>query len=242
MLLDLANLLARCGAIADLASLATEGSAHGERLTTIEALALHVKALDLISQGIAYAERVAATIAHAPPSLQPAACEAVQQAEALRTRAAGLVRSAEGVKARVAHGSSHSSLTQLPPQQQSVVSLQQSADPMSVCIEEILYQQALSIGREAAVEELLGNVDSSAVLYVRAKLTFEQLALEATVGEADRVVLRKYAAGFAWRLAALREKQQQRLSGGGSGAFTMGHAEQQRMSGGGGAFDMGDES
>ena len=41
------------------------------------------------------------------------ASERTAQAEALRTRAAGLVRSAEGVKAKVAHGSSQSSLTRL---------------------------------------------------------------------------------------------------------------------------------
>ena len=54
------------------------------------------------------------------------------------------------------------------------------------------------------MDELLGHVDSSAALYVRAKLTLEQLATEPMVGEADRTVLARYAAGFAWRLAALR--------------------------------------
>ena len=81
-------------------------------------------------------------------------------------------------------------------------------DPMSVCVEEVLYRQALSMGREAAVDELLGQYEASATLYIRAKLTLEQLALEPMVGDADRQVLQKYGAGFAWRLAALRNKQQ----------------------------------
>merc|ERR1711988_1702252 len=79
----------------------------------------------------------------------------------------------------------------------------------SVCVEEVLYRQALSMGREAAVDELLGQYESSAMLYSRAKLTLEQLALEPMVGEADRAVLLKYCAGFSWRLGALRAKQQQ---------------------------------
>ena len=84
---------------------------------------------------------------------------------------------------------------------------QTAVDVRSVCVEEVLYRQALSMGREAAVDELLGQYEASATLYVRAKLTLEQLALEPSVGEEDRRVLQKYCAGFAWRLAALRNKQ-----------------------------------
>ena len=101
-LLDLANLLARGGAIADLATLSAEGMAHGEPLTAVEALALHVKALDLMSHGISVAERVAATRNQTPDALLPAAAEAISQAEALRARGAGLLRSAEGVRAALA--------------------------------------------------------------------------------------------------------------------------------------------
>ena len=41
-----------------------------------------------------------------------------------------------------------------------------------------------------------------------AKLLLEQLALEPQVGAADRAVLCKYAAGFAWRLQEISQKQQ----------------------------------
>ena len=64
-------------------------------------------------------------------------------------------------------------------------------DSTSVCVEELLYRQALSTGREAAVDELLGNMPSSAILYFRARLLLEQLALEPLVGDADRGVLKK---------------------------------------------------
>jgi Domain of unknown function (DUF3543) len=75
-----------------------------------------------------------------------------------------------------------------------------------VCVEEVLYRQALCMGREAAVDELLGQYETSATLYTRAKLTLEQLAREPLVGEADREVLLKYSAGFTWRLHELRTK------------------------------------
>ena len=94
------------------------------------------------------------------------------------------------------------------------------SDPRSVCVEEVLYRQALCMGREAAVDELLGHYESSSALYVRAKLTLEQLALEPIVCEADRAVLAKYGAGFAWRVASLRSKL---LSPGRSYAETHAH-------------------
>ena len=253
-LLDLANLLARGGAIADLAALSADGMAHGESLSPVEALALHVKALDLMSNGIKLAEQVAAAASLTPPRLQPAAAEAIAQAEALRARGSGLLRSAEGVRQQIAASSGSVSATSrrasivggpnsgaivggggggdaggafLPEEGASVGGASPSASAsggaaagggeaaarcgggsahMSVCVEEVLYRQALCMGREAAVDELLGHYESSAALYVRAKLTLEQLEHEPMVGEADRAVLSKYGAGFAWRLSSLRSK------------------------------------
>ena len=262
-LLELANLLARGGAIADLAHLSADGMAHGEPLSPVESLALHVKALDLMSRGISLAEQVAAAADTMPPRLAPAVSEAISQAEALRARGSGLLRSAEGVRSTLASQQDHhhgrSSLrssiggganaaadaglgasaggafvvaddgadagaaaiigggaaraacalggvSSRGPDERT--SAERAVDPMSVCVEEVLYRQALCMGREAAVDELLGHYESSATLYVRAKLTLEQLATEPMVGDADRAVLQKYGAGFAWRLAALRQCKQ----------------------------------
>ena len=230
-LLELANLLARGGAIADLAALSADGLAHGELLTPVEALALHVKALDLMSHSISLAEQVVAAAASTPPRLAPAAAEAISQAQALRARGGGLLRSAEGVRAALAAQQDHAGyLSGCEPSLGDAggcvgeCGLEGSAgggaacgvveagqrtdrpDPHSVCVEEVLYRQALCMGREAAVDELLGHYESSSALYVRAKLTLEQLALEPIVCEADRAVLAKYGAGFAWRVASLRSK------------------------------------
>jgi len=70
----------------------------------------------------------------------------------------------------------------------------------TVCVEELLYGHALAMGREAAIDEMVGKLHTSRALYQRAKLLLEQLAEEPHVGQADRAVLSKYAAGFAWRL------------------------------------------
>ena len=67
-LLELASLLARGGAIADLATLSADGVAHGEPLSAVESLALHVKALDLMAHGISLAEHVANHAASTPPT------------------------------------------------------------------------------------------------------------------------------------------------------------------------------
>jgi len=67
-------------------------------------------------------------------------------------------------------------------------------------VEELLYGHALAMGREAAIDEMVGKLHTSRALYQRAKLLLEQLAEEPHVGQADRAVLSKYAAGFAWRL------------------------------------------
>ena len=82
---------------------------------------------------------------------------------------------------------------------------------MPVCVEELLYRHALGMGREAAVDELLGKLGSSCLLYARAKLLLEQLALEPQVGAADRAVLCKYAAGFAWRLQEISQISQRQV-------------------------------
>ena len=249
-LLELAALLARGGAIAELAALSVDGMAHGESLTPVEALALHVKALEVMSSGIEVSTRLAAI--RPPPRLAPAVSEALSQAEQLKARVVPLLRSAEACRTVIAErGGAHGrsgcidasasrsqeggggggsggvgvggsdigdvggALPTSPPTGASVEggragvaqgASDSEAEPSSVCVEEVLYRQALSMGREAAVDELLGQYESAAVLYTRAKLTLEQLALEPVVGEADRAVLLKYGAGFAWRLHEMRGK------------------------------------
>lgn len=74
-------------------------------------------------------------------------------------------------------------------------------------MEELLYRHALSMGREAAVDELLGKLNDSFILYQRAKLLLLQLMHEPMVEDADRAVLGKYAAGFNWRLYEISQKQ-----------------------------------
>jgi len=229
-LLELASLLARGGAIGELAALSVSGMAHGEALSPAEALALHVKALDLMSCGLALSGRLATSAP--PPRLEAALGEALSQAEHLRGRFAPLLSSAE--MCRAAASQYYASQQQLMQQQPHAGSRQAAAgggaavrDPScagsahglaaapaamrleqqpSVCVEELLYRQALCMGREAAVDELLEQYEASEALYRRAKLTLEQLATEPVVGEADRAILLKYSAGFAWRLHEMRSK------------------------------------
>ena len=97
----------------------------------------------------------------------------------------GVLKSAEAVRARLRTESRGA---------------KRGAPSPTVCVEELLYRHALSMGREAAVDELLGKLSSSCALYARARLLLLQLACEPEVGEADRAVLLKYIAGFEWRI------------------------------------------
>ena len=241
---DLAHLLSRGAALSDLARLSAEGMAHGECLPAAESLALHVKALDLMSAGLSYAQtlsahaaRHAGTTAGLPPHLHPSLADAVARSDEVRARFGQLLKSAERVRAGLAvqRGASASSsaadgTSSSEPSSASSGAASSGAaasgggaEPergsgsgsapaaaaasQTVCVEELLYRQALSMGREAAVDELLGKYDDATSLYSAAKLILEQLSLEPMVGEADRAVLSKYAAGFSWRLEEIAAKQ-----------------------------------
>jgi len=203
-MVEVTNLLSRGGALADLAFLSTGGIAHGEVLSPAESLALHVKALDVMSEGLATTARL--TFGSVLPSFLHSVTPVVVRAEELRTRFSLLLKSAECVRSNlrargeVAAAPARTNLGLAGRGRVSMLRHGEKQDSTSVCVEELLYRQALSTGREAAVDELLGNMPSSAILYFRARLLLEQLALEPLVGDADRGVLKKYTAGFAWRL------------------------------------------
>ena len=152
-----------------------------------EALALHVKALDLLQQtlaALAPASPPPPPTGASPPLPPPPRADAAA-VDGLRARFGGVLKSAEAVRARLRTESRGA---------------KRGAPSPTVCVEELLYRHALSMGREAAVDELLGKLSSSCALYARARLLLLQLACEPEVGEADRAVLLKYIAGFEWRI------------------------------------------
>ena len=75
-LLELAALLARGGAVCELATLSVDGIVHGERVTVVESLALHVKGLDLVGKGLEISSRLSAI---SPPPRLAAAVEEVRR-------------------------------------------------------------------------------------------------------------------------------------------------------------------
>lgn len=186
---EVVGLLSRGGAIADLACVSVNEFVAGEVFSSVEALALHVKALDVISNGLVAVTNLSSASPPMPSRLAAAAAHAFSQADELRTRFGWLLKSADSVR-RSFRSANSPCITHTTAREESA----------TVCVEELLYRHALSIGREAAVDELLGNICSSAALYSRARLVLEHLAREPLVCDADRTVLTKYAAGFAWRL------------------------------------------
>ena len=212
-------LAARAFAVAELAELALQGGIglHGEAFTPVEAFALHVKALDLIRNAMRQHQPHTAPVTVSQNSAF-AASSSEEVVNELRTRFSSLLLNAEHIRARlrsepitVHAGSQSASLdaSQRSPRgsQLSLSSSQRSPScahdrfsPATVCVEELLYRLALGMGREAALDELLGKLQSSRAMYERAQLLLTQLAMEPDVGEEDRAVLAKYAAGFSWRL------------------------------------------
>jgi len=184
--------LERALAVVALARTCTDGSAaaRGVSFTTVEALALHVKALDLMQRCmLAQQQQQPQLLALAGAAVDPTSLP--PHFEALRESFGELLLNAERIREQLrAEGCSAG---------------QERASP-TVCVEELLYRHALSMGREAAIDELLGKLHTSCSLYQQAKLLLEQLAHEPQVGSADRSVLSKYAAGFAWRLHEIAAK------------------------------------
>ena len=229
--LELAAQLARAAALADLAQESADGGpmTYGESFTPVEALALHVKALATMQQCLATLQEQEPTSPLPQTPSQTPLLAALQQPpgaasgevdarlQAIRVRFGELLQSAERIRnslraprpnPAIRADVSPSDLCSLEPCMRIAgTASANSSNPQMVCVEEMLYRHALGMGREAAVDELLGKLASSCVLYARAKLLLEQLALEPQVGDADRAVLCKYAAGFAWRLQEISQKQ-----------------------------------
>lgn len=70
-------------------------------------------------------------------------------------------------------------------------------------VEELIYNHALSCGREGAVKQLLGQFESSRACYRSAGLLAETLLMEPNVCNEDRKVLEEYVDGFAQRITEI---------------------------------------
>ena len=80
-------------------------------------------------------------------------------------------------------------------------------------VEELIYSNALSFGREGAVKQLLGQLEASRSSYRSAGLLAETLLMEPNLVGNDRKILEDYVDGFAARITELDEMilQQSRL-------------------------------
>mmetsp|Transcript_5749 Transcript_5749/g.7887 ORF Transcript_5749/g.7887 Transcript_5749/m.7887 type:complete len:1068 (-) Transcript_5749:198-3401(-) len=85
-----------------------------------------------------------------------------------------------------------------------------------VGVEELIYNHALSCGRDGAVKQLLGQLDAARACYRSAGLLAETLLMEPKLGEDDREVLEGYVHGFAERITELDSIVIQQNSQGGA--------------------------
>jgi hypothetical protein len=83
----------------------------------------------------------------------------------------------------------------------------------SVTVEELIYNHALTCGREGAVKQLLGQHEASRTCYRSAGLLLETLLMESRIDGDDRTALEGYVDGFAARITELDETmlQQSRI-------------------------------
>lgn len=72
-------------------------------------------------------------------------------------------------------------------------------------VEELIYNHALSCGRDGAVKQLLGQFEAARACYRSAGLLAETLLMEQNVGRDDRKLLEEYVDGFAARITELDE-------------------------------------
>lgn len=88
------------------------------------------------------------------------------------------------------------------------------AGTSTVAVEELIYNHAMSCGREGAVKQLLGQYEAARASYRSAGLLVETLLMEPRIEGQDRTLLEEYVDGFATRINELDQVmlQQSRLS------------------------------
>ena len=88
----------------------------------------------------------------------------------------------------------------------------------STSVEELIYNHAMTCGREGAVKQLLGQLDNARSCYRSAGLLVETLLMEQRLEGDDKKVLENYVDGFAARITEVDQSilQQSRMSLGGS--------------------------
>ncbi|PRW60240.1 Serine threonine- kinase ATG1 [Chlorella sorokiniana] len=193
------------------AAAAGDGQA-GHHAALRECLSLHLAALQLLEHAlegqaaaVAAAAEDQALVAGDAESAGPADLAAA--ADELQADAAASMEAVEEAAAALDKAGQEPSPTAVTPAAAAVAAAEASLpDPW-----ELLYAAALAWGREAAVDELLGNQARSCRLYARAGTALSFLCSEAPgleleppaeLAPADRARLQKYAAATAARWAA----------------------------------------
>eukprot|EP00977_Amphora_coffeiformis_P020849 scaffold8602_cov196-Amphora_coffeaeformis.AAC.7 len=96
---------------------------------------------------------------------------------------------------------SNNEIAKVPPSQNMDEDKAEKDDGMIV--EELIYNHALSCGREGAVKQLLGQFEAARACYRSAGLLAETLLMEQNVTADDRKILEEYVDGFAARITEL---------------------------------------
>lgn len=179
-----------------------------------ETLSLHLAALQLLEQALeaaaapAAAEAVPEADGSAGGGSEAAEAAVVAAAAQLQHEAASSMAAAEAAAEALGKAGREPSPTTVTPAAAAAAAEAEGAlpDPW-----DLLYASALAWGREAAVDELLGNQERSALLYARAGAALSFLAAEAAglaleppleLAPPDRARLARYAAATAVRWAA----------------------------------------
>lgn len=182
------------------------------RLHFSEALSCYVKALTMLKGAVAAAQRVAKDIESL--SSQILTAEQIAYFEKLKKRchvtATWLGQQFKGVLDRGdATNIEISKLANIfnPQERQEMYPI--------MSVEELIYNHALSFGREGAVKQLLGQHEAARASYRTAGLLAETLLMETGMGSEDRKILEDYVDGFAARITELDHVmlQQSRMAG-----------------------------
>jgi len=181
-----------------------------------EALSCYLKALSMLKSSVSAGQRVMKDLG----TLATAAVTADQRSQIKNMEKRAEVTSSwlsgqfTGVLERA--DAANIEIGKLPSLQN--LSQRNEALPV-VTVEELIYNHALTCGRDGAVKQLLGQNDAARSCYRSAGLLAETLLMEPKIGSEDRKVLEGYVDGFAARITELDESmlQQSRLTGGSPG-------------------------
>jgi serine/threonine-protein kinase ULK/ATG1 len=179
-----------------------------------EALSCYLKALKMLKGAVGAAQRVSSDLESLQTQIgrSPTDYDVSKMKKRCEVTANWLCTQFNGVLERADAASVEIAKLTMPSNEDAK---EEQSAPTVTSVEELIYNHALTSGRDGAVKHLLGQYDAARSSYRSAGLLAETLLMEANIGADDRRILEGYVDGFAARITELDQLmlQQSKMAG-----------------------------